>query len=178
MYRLNELIKSDRNIYHSNDLAILWDISNKNTLYTTIKRYVQKGILVPIYKGLYSTVPLSELDPLELGKAVIHRYTYLTTESVLEQAGIISQATYAFTFASSLSKKITVRSFYFVFRKLKDEYLFNPTGIINNDGNLVATTERAVADMLYFNPKYHFDFSESIDFDKVRHIQKEIGYPC
>jgi hypothetical protein len=178
MYRLNELIKSDRNIYHSNDLAILWDISNKNTLYTTIKRYVQKGVLIPIYKGLYSTVPISELDPLELGRAVIHRYTYLTTESVLAQAGIISQATYAYTFVSSLSKKATVGSMSFLFRKLKDDYLYNPTGIVNQDGNFVATTERAVADMLYFNPKYHFDLAESIDFEKVRRIQKEIGYPC
>ena len=178
MYRLNELIKSDRNIYHSNDLAIMWDISNKNTLYTTIKRYIQKGVLLPIYKGLYATVPISELDPVELGRAVIHRYTYLTTESVLAQAGIISQATYAYTFVSSLSKKTTVGSFSFLFRKLKDEYLYNPAGIVNNDGNFVASTERAVADMLYFNPKYHFDFSESIDFEKVRRLQKEIGYSC
>ncbi len=178
MYRINELIKSNRNIYHSNDLAILWDISNKNTLYTTIKRYVQNGVFIPIYKGLYSTVPVSELDPLELGRAVIHRYAYLTTESVLAQEGIISQATYAFTFASSLSKKATVGSFSFLFRKLKDEYLYNPTGIVNKDGNFVATPERAVADMLYFNPKYHFDFRASIDFEMVSRIQKEIGYPC
>lgn len=178
MYRLNELIKSDRNVYHSNDLAILWGISNKNTLYTTIKRYVQKGTLIPIYKGLYATVPITELDPLELGRAVIHRYTYLTTESVLAQDGIISQATYAYTFVSSLSRKITIGDFSFVFRKLKDEFLFNPTGITNKNGNFVATTERAVVDMLYFNPKYHFDFSESIDFKKVKQMQKEIGYPC
>ncbi len=178
MYRINELIKSDRNIYHTNDLAILWDISNKNTLYTIIKRYVQKGVFIPIYKGLYSTVPVSELDPLELGRAVIHRYAYLTTESVLAQEGIITQATYAYTFASSLSRKATFWDFSFVFRKLKDEYLYNPTGIVKKDGNFVATLERAVADMLYFNPKYHFDFFESIDFVKVKHLQKEIGYLC
>ena len=50
--------------------------------------------------------------------------------------------------------------------------------LVKKSGNLVATTERAVADMLYYNPKYHFDFSDSIDFEKVKHIQKEIGYPC
>jgi hypothetical protein len=178
MYKLNELIKSGRNIFHTNDLAILWNIANKNTLYTTIKRYVQKGVLIPIFKGLYSTVPISDLNPLELGRAIIHRYTYLTTESVLAQAGIITQVTYAYTFASSLSKKATVGSFSFLFRRLKDEYLYNPAGILNKDGNFVATTERAVADMIYFNPKYHFDFSGSIDFEKVRRLQKEIGYPC
>lgn len=178
MYRLNELIKSDRTIYHSNDLSILWNISNKNTLYTTIKRYVQKGVLIPIYKGLYSTVPLSELNPLELGRAVVHRYTYLTTESVLAQAGIISQATYAYTFASSLSMRATVGEFSFLFRKLKHEFLYNPTGIVNMEGNFVATLDRAVADMLYFNPRYHFDFNASLDYEKVKRVQKEIGYPC
>jgi hypothetical protein len=167
----------DRKIYHSNDLAILWDISNKNTLYTTIKRYLKKGVLIPIYKGLYSTVPVSHLNPLELGKAIIHRYTYLSTESVLARSGIIAQATYAYTFVSDHSKRVTVGSISFLFRKLKDEYLYNPAGVINQSGIFVATTERAVADMLYFNPKYHFDLPENIDFEKVQLIQEEVGYP-
>lgn len=176
MYRISELIKLDRKIYHSNDLAILWGIANKNTLYTTIKRYVQKGVLIPIYKGLYSTVPLSQLNPLELGKAIIHRYTYLSTETVLAQAGVIAQTTYAYTFVSDQSKRVTVGSISFLFRKLKDEYLYNPSGVINQNGIFVATNERAVADMLYFNPKYHFDVPESVDFDKVKAIQREVGY--
>jgi predicted transcriptional regulator of viral defense system len=178
MYRLSELIKLDRKIYHSNDLALLWDIKNKNTLYTTIKRYVQKGVLVPIYKGLYSTVPLTQLDPLELGKSIIHRYTYLSMESVLAQAGIIAQTTYMVTFVSDLPKKVIVGSMSFLFRQLKAEYLNNPTGVTNQNGVFVATPERAVADMLYFNSKYHFDVPESIDFKKVKSIQKEVGYPC
>ena len=178
MYRLNELIKLDRKIYHSNDLALLWDITNKNTLYTTIKRDVQKGVLLPIYKGLYSTVPLSQLDPLELGKAIIHRYTYLSTESVLAQAGVIAQATYVYTFVSNQTKKVSVGTLSFLFRQLKEEYLNNPTGILNQNGVFVASTERAIADMLYFNPKYQFDIPESIDFKKVKSIQKEVGYPC
>jgi hypothetical protein len=178
MYRINELIKLDRKIYHTNDLAVLWGIANKNTLYTTIKRYIQKQILIRIYKGLYSTVPVHQLNPLELGKAIIHRYTYLSTETVLAQTGVIYQATYAYTFVSDLPKKVIVGSLQFLFRRLKPVYLHNPTGISNQNGIFVATTERAVADMLYFNPKYHFDTPESIDFEKVRSIQREVGYPC
>jgi hypothetical protein len=178
MYRITQLIHVGRNIFHSNDLAILWGISNKNTLYTTIKRYVQKGVLIPVYKGLYSTVPLAQLNPLELGKAVIHRYTYLSTESVLSQAGVISQATYWITFVSDLSKKITIGATSFLYRKLKAEHLFNPAGITNQNGIFTATLERAVADMLYFNPRVHFDVPESINFEEVKSIQKEVGYPC
>ncbi len=178
MYRINKLIKLDRKLYHTNDLAVLWDISNKNTLYTTIKRYVKKGILIPIFKGLYSTVPIQQLDPIELGKAIIHRYTYLSTESVLAQEGVITQITYAYTFVSGLHKKVVVQGMSFLFRKLKDEYLYHPAGIVNQNGSYIATTERAAADMLYFNPSYHFDLRENIDFEKVRHIQEEVGYPC
>jgi len=176
MYRINDLLKQDRKLYHSQDLAVLWGIANKNTLYTTIKRYVQNGVLISIYKGLYSTVPLSQVNPLDLGKAIVHRYTYLSTESVLVQAGVIFQTTYRYTFVSDLSKKVTVDSMSFLYRKLKDEYLYHPAGIEDKSGNYVAMPERAVADMLYFNPRYHFDNLEAVDFDKVKIMQQEIGY--
>ena len=178
MYRISGLIQLDRKIYHTNDLAILWGIHSKNTLYKTITRYMDKGVLFPVYKGLYSTVPISSLNPEDLGRAIIHRYTYLTTESVLTQAGIISQSVYDYTFAADRSKRVQVGDWSYRFRKLKDEYLHNPIGILENNAGFVATVERAVADMLYFNPRYHFDVREAIDFEKVQVIQKEIGYPC
>jgi hypothetical protein len=178
MYRMRELIQFDRKIFHTGDLAVLWGISNKNTLHTTISRYIRKGILVPVYKGLYATQPLPMLNPLELGRAIIHRYTYLSTESVLIQAGVIFQADYSLTFVSDRSKKITVSSMAFLFRQLKAEFLHNPAGVINQNGSFIATPERAAADMLYFNPWVHFDAPGSIDFAEVKKIQKEVGYPC
>ena len=56
------LLQVDRQIFGSNDLAILWNISNRNTLLKTIERYVKRNILFRIYKGLYSTVPVEKLD--------------------------------------------------------------------------------------------------------------------
>ena len=176
MYKINELIKLDRKLYHSNDLAILWGITNRNTLYTTVKRYMQKGILIPVFKGLYSTIPISQLNPMALGQAIIHRKAYLSTESVLAQAGVIAQAQYMYTFVSSISKKVTVGDTTFLYRQLHNIYLNNPTGIKTGDGFFAATIERAVADMLYFNPKYHFDIRENVDWKKVKDIQKEVGY--
>ncbi len=178
MYRLSELIRLDRKLYHTNDLAVLWGIANRHNLYMTITRYIDKGVLFPVYKGLYTTVAITSLDPLELGVAINHRFTYLTTESVLSQAGIISQRVYDYTFAADRSRRISVGQWSFRYRKLKDDYLYHPVGIVSQNGVFIASTERAVADMLYFNPKYHLDIPESIDFDKVRSIQKEIGYPC
>lgn len=178
MYRISKLIQLDKKIYHTNDLAILWGITRRNTLYQTITRYIDKGVLFLVYKGLYSAVPVASLNPMELGRAIIHRFAYLTTESVLEQSGIISQRIYNYTFATDQSKHVSVGQWNFRYRKLKVEYLHNPTGISKQDDGFVATVERAVADILYFDPRYHFDVREAINFDKVREIQKEIGYPC
>jgi hypothetical protein len=175
---MSELLRIDRKLFHTNDLAILWGVANKHNLYMSLTRYIDKGVLFPIYKGLYSTVPISSLDPLELGTAIIHRYTYLTTESVLSQAGIISQRIYDYTFVADRSMRASVGDWSFRYRKLKYDYLYHPAGILNQNGVFIASPERAVADMLYFNPKYHFDVPESIDFGKVRAIQAEIGYPC
>ena len=176
MYRISELIQSDRKLFHTNDLAILWGIADKHNLHMTISRYMDKGVLFPVYRGLYASVPVASLDPLVLGQAIIHRYTYLTTETVLSQAGIISQRVFDTTFVADRSKRVTVGQWSFRYRKLKDIYLYHPAGITTQEGVLVASTERAIADMLYFNPKYHLDIPDRVDFEKVRFIQKEIGY--
>ncbi len=151
-------------------------ISNRHNLYVTISRYIDKGVLFPVYKVLYSTIPLASLNPLELGPAIIHRYTYLITESVLSQAGVTTQRVYDYTYIADRSKRVTVGQWSFRYRKLKDEYLFHPAGIFLQQGVFVASTERAVTDMQYYNPRYHFDIPQSIDFEKVNALQKEIGY--
>jgi len=177
MYRISELLQQEQKLFHTNDLAVLWGIANRHTLYVTISRYIDKGILFPVYKGLYATVPITSLDPLAVGKAVIHRYTYLSTESVLYRAGVISQSVFDHTFVADTSKRVMVGSWSFRYRQLKDEYLYNPVGISDQNGVLTATPERAVADMFYFNPRYHLDMMHGVDLEKVRKIQEEVGYP-
>ena len=178
MYRIDTLIKLDRKLYHTHDLAIGWGITNKNTLYTAIKRYVKIGVLISVRKGLYSTVPLFQLSQIDLGVALVHKYAYLSTESILVKNGVISQNVFYTTFVSSVSNKIEVKDQRFLYRKLKDEFLYNQEGVYRKNGVYRATTERAVADILYFDPKYHFDLVEKIDFNKVKTIQKKVGYPC
>lgn len=176
MCRINKLLEINRKLFHTNDLAILWNIEDRHHLHIIISRYLKKGILYPIYRGLYSVLPIHELDPIDLGKSIIHSYTYLSTESILSKAGIISQTVYDFTFIADKSKKIKVGDWVFRYRQMQDEFLYHPAGIVEQDDSFFATTERAIADMLYYNPRYHFDIVELIDFKKVTLMQKEIGY--
>lgn len=53
-YRFARLAQTGEVLFHTSDLANLWQIRNKNTLHTTIKRYTQKGLFFRIYRGFYS----------------------------------------------------------------------------------------------------------------------------
>jgi len=175
--RFAMLAQAGERVFHARDLANLWQIKNNNNLYTTLKRYVRRGLLFRVYKGLYSLVPAGEIDPRILGIKALHGYSYIGTETVLVEAGIIQQSIDWITLVSAKSKKFSLGKNNYWSRKLADKFLFNPAGIENIDGILIATLERAIADLLYFNPKAYLDGADQADWKKVEKIQKEIGYP-
>ena len=160
MNKLNILLKSGEKLFHTQDLALLWGVEKRNTLRITIKRYIKKGILIKIFRGLYSTVPINEIDKFELGTSLIHRYCYVSCETVLFLEGVINQVVYPITFVSSISKKIEFNGITYIYRQAKEGLLFNPNGIVQKEGYFMATKERAISDMTYFNPKYYFDTLE------------------
>ncbi|MBU4339036.1 hypothetical protein KKB43_04845 [Patescibacteria group bacterium] len=172
-----QIARLGESIFHTQDLASLWQIKNPNTLYTLIKRYKKRGLLFGIYKGFYSLKPVDQINPIMLGIKALHGFAYVSTETVLTQAGIIQQNIHGITFISSQSKKFSIGDNHYYSRKLKDLYLFQPAGIIDEHGVKTATIERAIADLLYFNSKAYFDGEKLIDWKKVKEIQKTIGYP-
>ena len=174
--RFSQLVSLNEVVFYFNDLANLWGITNLNTLYTTLKRYTQKGLLFRVHRGFYSIKPISQVNPYLLGIKALHKYSYVSAESILFDLGIINQKTDYITLISSSSKRFTIVDNNYIVRQLKDDYLYNDAGIIQKDGIRLATLERAVADLLYFNPKYHFDADRLINWNKVKKLQKIIGY--
>ena len=172
--KLNLLLKDPRDLFHTQDLSLLWNTENKNTLYMTIKRYVQKDILIRIQKGFYSKVSLDQVGPIKLGIGFLHSFCYLSLESILSRQGIISQSIPYITLVSDKSKKFEINNNLYISRQMKDEFLFNEEGIVDKDGIKQATIERAVADMIYFSPHFHFDAPSLIDWKKVKQIQKTV----
>jgi len=175
--RIVQLTTMHEEIFHSDDLSRMWSIANKNTLYTTLKRYVQQGLLFRIYKGLYSIKPLSDLDPLLLGYRALHGYAYVSTESVLAQHGVIFQHIPWITFMGSASRKLAIGPHNYRCRKLSDQFLYQTIGIDDSRVIPQATLSRAVADVLFFNPLAYFDAPQFIDWQEVKKIQQTIGYP-
>lgn len=173
--RIQQLAQKGEVLFHTKDLANLWQISHPNTLRVTLKRYVQSGLLNRIHRGFYSLVPLNQIDPLLLGAKAIHQFCYLSLQSVLYPAGYVSQPPSAHTFVSEKSKRFQMGDYKYIGRQLAPQFLYHPEGIEIIDAVQRATPERAIVDMLYFNPKVHFD--KKIPWKKIRAIQQKIGYP-
>ena len=173
-HRFLKLAKMNEKIFHANDLANIWQISDKNLLLTTLKRYYRQGLLYRIYKGLYALEPAEKIDPWLLGVKALHGYAYISCETVLAQAGIIQQKVNYITLVAEKSRRFRLGGNNYYIRQLKDEYLYNDAGLEKKNGLLIATPERAAADLLYFNPRAHFDRPSGLGRKKLREIQKAV----
>ena len=174
--RFAELAKLGEQVFHAGDLAVLWQIDSPNTLYVGLKRYTDAGLLFRVFKGLYSIKPVHEVDPVLLGMKAIHRYAYISTETVLVRHGVIMQAVQAITMISSISKTFKLADHHYRCRRLSNSSLYDKVGIELAAKINVASLERAVADMLHFKPGYHFDNPKAIHWDKVKKIQQHLCY--
>ena len=176
MNKYRTLLSQPHKLFHASDLAPIWEIDNQDTLNMTLKRYVDRGILKRIHKGFYTTADLDNINPIDLGFSYLNVYSYLSLESILVREGVIFQEIPYVTFVSSKSTTFSIGEKAYRSRQLKDEYLYNTIGIEKIGGHYEANLERAIADMLYYNPQYHFDTTNNVDFDTVKAMQKEIGY--
>lgn len=163
-------------VFHARDAAGIWGITNANTLHTILSRYARTGLLFRLQNGLYSIKPLHELDPLLIGVKAVHGFCYVSTETVLARAGIIAQHVSHTTLVGSVSRQFTLAGYRYRLRRLADRYLFNEAGIAREGGVRIASSARAIADMLYFNPQYHFDAEAYIDWVAVERIESAVGY--
>lgn len=170
------LLRQDKKMFHASDLALLWDINSPNTLRTTLKRFVDRGILKRIHKGFYSIVDISTLNTLDLGFAYLNTFSYVSLETILVREGIIFQELHSTTYISSRAQTFAINNKKYTVRQMQPKYLHNTAGILKVADHYEASVERAMADMLYYNPKYHFDNAQGVDFDAVTTVQKEIGY--
>lgn len=176
MNKLISLFQSEQKLFHIQDLALILGISNRHNLRVTISRYIKKGILKPVHRGLYSTVPVQSIDRFKLGSFFIHKFCYVSLYSIFERHGVINQKVHSINFVSSFSKKIEFNGELFVYKQMSMQYLLNPEGVSLVNSVYEASLERAVADSIYFRLKDHFDSQNLINWDRVSEIKKIVGY--
>jgi predicted transcriptional regulator of viral defense system len=159
-----ELRAINKKILSSGDLMKILNSTNKNTIYITIGRLVEKGILRRLSKGLYINVAKPP-DKFEIAN---HLYSpsYVSLESALYRYGIIAQAPYVLTSVTpKKTKRRNAEGTDFEYVHVASKYYF---GYHGDNNILIATREKAFLDLLYLIAKKSRRFNlTSIDYKEI-----------
>lgn len=164
------LYRTKNTVLTAKEIAILWGETHLSTLKARIHYYVKQGKLHQLRRGIY-VKDVRSYDVLELGSK-IYTPSYVSFETVLREAGIIFQYYETIFWASRFSQEVTCDRHRFVFRKLKDEILYNPGGVVHRNGYSIASPERAFLDMIYLFHAYYFDNLGSLQWEKCFELVK------
>ncbi len=158
--KLAKIYQNPKTVFTTNDLAMLWGVSDSGRLKALVAYYTKTGGLRRIRRGVYVK---EGYEPKEAATSIFTP-AYISFETVLREGGVIFQYYESIFLASYLSREIVCDGQKITVRKLKGEILTNSDGLINKGGYWVATTERAFLDRLYLTPDYYFDNLRSINW--------------
>jgi predicted transcriptional regulator of viral defense system len=164
---LTTLLRSNKTVFTSKDIALLWQDPGSSAARVRINYYVKKGSLYHIRKGLYAKN--KDYSKLELATRILTP-AYVSFETVLAKEGLIFQMYDPVFIASYTTREISIEGQTYSYKKIKFSVLINPIGIENNNETSIATKERAFLDTLYINNDYHFDNLRSLDWNRVFEI--------
>ena len=147
------LSESPRTAFNTKSIALLLNEKRDDALTKKLNYYVQKALLLNPRKGIYAKKNYN----LEELAGLVFVPSYISLEYVLQKSGVIFQYDSAITSVSYLSREIEMLGQTFRYRQIKGEILYNLEGIEQRDNINIATTERAVLDMMYLNSECYFD---------------------
>ena len=168
IFVIAKLKESKLRIFTTLDFQRIFDVDYE-VAKKAISRYVKKGILTKLRKGLYF---LTETPPLDFEIANrIYFPSYVSFDTALAFYGIIPETVYEIISATTnKSKEFLINNLKFSYRKLKKEYFFGYSPRkIQDRVVLIAEPEKALADLLYFVSlrKRSFEY-ERINLKKIK----------
>jgi predicted transcriptional regulator of viral defense system len=154
---MKEIFNTLQTVFDLKDLGkILWE-TNYNNLKSKVAYCVKNGYLKRIRRGVFVK---NNFNPYELA-CKIFTPSYISFETVLLKEWIIYQADETIYVASYLSRSIECvlheKTYHIVYRKLKDERLYDDTWIEKKDFYWIAWAQRAIQDMKYLKKDFYFD---------------------
>ncbi len=163
---IEKLFKSNKTIFTTNDLALIWDITDRKRLNSRVKYYLRNKRLIHIYKGLYGYGEYTALDIAQ--KLIPLSYISLYTSS--QMYGLTFQY-YETIFCISLtSKKYQINGQNYEYHKIKESVFYNSKGLVKKGNITIANKERTICDLLYVFPGVAFDNLSNINTNLLQEI--------
>lgn len=164
---LDILLKSDKTVFSTKDISLLWNEENTASARNRLNDYVNNNKLIRLRRGLYAKD--ENYNRKELATKIFTP-SYISFETVLFKAGVIFQVYDRIFVASYLTREIEVNNQVYEYRKLKNRLLTNKKGIKDKNNTHIASPERAFLDVVYSNKGYHFDDLSGLDWNRVFEI--------
>ncbi len=156
---IEKLVTSQKSVFTTDDLAIIWNIADRQKLIGRIKYYLRKQRLIHVYKGVYA---YGDYTPLEVAQKLVPA-SYLSLYTTSQLHGLSFQH-YSSVYCMSLSSKTySIDGQKFVYHKLKPAAFYSNLGLIDTGRYIMASRERTICDMLYVWPQAAFDNLASVD---------------
>ena len=164
---LDALLRSDKTVFSTTDVALLWGEESKVSARVRLSYYVKTGKLIRLRRGFYAKD--KNYNRFELATR-IYTPSYISFETVLTRTGINFQKYKSIFVASYVTREIEVDGQNISYIRMKDYVLSNTAGIEQNGNVAMATKERAFLDRIYVSKDYHFDNLNALDWNKVFEI--------
>lgn len=164
---ITDILRSPKTVFTFKDISLIWRDADKSTTIASIGYYVRTGQLYRIRRGIYAKDENYNKEELATR---IFTPAYISFETILGRSGINFQYYSQIFVASYLTREIIIDNQIYSFKKIKNMILSNSLGVEQKEESPIAITERAFLDTLYINKNYHFDNTDSLDWEKIFEI--------
>lgn len=162
-----KLYETGKTVFTLNDLALNWGITSRPVLLNRVNYWSKKDKLISLKRGLYALNP--NYSKYEVAQKLLTP-SYISLHTVLAMEGLVFQYDPSIYCVANLSRKFKVGEDAYIYKKVKDDILYNKAGILDKGGYFIASKERAFLDQLYLVSNYYFDNLDDLDWDKVFQI--------
>lgn len=140
-------------------------------LRSALKYAVQKNDLIRISRGIYA---FSRDYSREEFSNKFRSPSYISLYTVLQESGIVFQPYSSIYAVSQRSQEAEIDGQKYIYRKIKDNILFNPAGTVLAGGVHKAAPERAICDTLYLDGDQLFDNLRRIDWGLMKNLNTDV----
>lgn len=169
MTKMEKLALSGKKVFTTEDLAIIWQIPQRQRLIELIKYYLKEKKLTSIYKGVYAYG--TDYTPFDIVQKLVP-LSYISLYTTSQIYGLTFQYYQAVYAISLKSKKYKLGEQNYVYRQVKEPIFYNQLGLVNSGRYIIAGRERTITDCLYVYPNFAFDNLLGIDKEKLLALSK------
>ena len=178
MNKLLLLNKTNKKIFSTQDLGVIWQEADKRKLLESIKYYLRTNQIYQISRGIYSTEKYNAKDieeNIELSFKIAQKISpnsYISLYTAMKYHGLIFQYYDDIYSIGERNIKREVFNVEFIYKTMKDDIFRNTIGIYDREGYRIANKERSFCDSLYLFPNIGVDNIDILDKDRVWEISE------